>query len=188
VPLLGSIRRHSQSCRRTRPEKNALGFHPGHCPSWARSEGRASGRRTSPKQTGRRCLPANFPSWARTRTLLIQRGQCNRSTPPTCHLHASSWHPLLEFAGSDAGLCCGLPARMSTFADPVDCRRKLGRGRYRAERGEDATLRRFLIRSQSGPQPRDWGESARRANADADVAPRSGSVTSSRRMSSPCCS
>jgi hypothetical protein len=36
LPLLGSIR-GSVSDPRTRPKKDAQGFHPGHCPSWART-------------------------------------------------------------------------------------------------------------------------------------------------------
>lgn len=34
--------------------------------------------------------------------------------------HASSCHPMLEFAASDARLCCGLLAQMSKFAEGLD--------------------------------------------------------------------
>ena len=45
------------------------------------------------------------PSWARSRTLLIQRGHCNTQIQATCNHLPSSCHPMLEFAGFNAGLC-----------------------------------------------------------------------------------
>jgi hypothetical protein len=132
-----------------------------------------------------RFLRPYCPFWARTRTFLIERplqapklqqlATFTRVVSPRCW---SSPGLMLDFAAVRF-------SQMSKFADPVDCRPRLGRARYGAECGDDATPRRFLIRSRSGPQACNWGESARRVDADADVAPWSGFVTGPRRMSSP---
>ncbi len=57
---------------RTRPKEDAQGFHPGHC-----------------------------PSWARTRTLLIQRGRCNHpnsgNLQPFTRVRATRCWSLLGF-------------------------------------------------------------------------------------------
>jgi len=65
--------------------KTAEGFRPRHCPSWARA-------------AGHRRWAAGDPLGS-TRTLLTQRGRCNR-------LNSSNLQAFTRARVSDAGVCC----------------------------------------------------------------------------------
>ena len=74
-----------------------------------------------PKENARRCHGGHCPSWARTRTLLIQRGRCNRSNsgnlPPFTRVRVTRCRSLLAFMSDFAVLyslkCRSLPDPLS---------------------------------------------------------------------------
>ncbi len=59
-------------------------------------------------ETRQDCLPS-----AQTRTLLIERGRISPKFQQLATIHASSWHPMLEFAGYDAVPCPTEPVKCS---------------------------------------------------------------------------
>src|SRR5918999_4116197 len=94
-------------------------FSTGHCPSWARAEGHLlEVNQDSPD-----------PEWALEHPEFQQ----------LANIHASSCHPMLEFAGFHARLCRTLLAQMSGFAAPF------------------LQLRSLLRRHKSRRNPRNGG-------------------------------